>query len=44
MQDNASIHIWSKMKGWISKHHPELSRMGKSQDAYNQLAGAIEEA
>jgi hypothetical protein len=32
------------MKEWIVQQYPELSKMGKSQSAYDQLARAIEEA
>jgi hypothetical protein len=32
------------MKEYIVKHHPELSNMGKSGAAYDQLARAIQEA
>jgi RNA processing factor Prp31 len=37
-------HVWAKMKEWIVQHYPELSKMGKSQAAYDPLARAIEEA
>jgi hypothetical protein len=32
------------MKEYIVKHHPELSTMGKSEAAYDQLARTIQEA
>lgn len=32
------------MKEWICKHYPELSKIRKSPDIYDQLARAIEEA
>jgi hypothetical protein len=32
------------MKQWIIKHFPELSKMGKPQAAYDQLACVIVEA
>jgi RNA processing factor Prp31 len=32
------------MKEWIVWHYPELSKMGKSQAAYNELARVIKEA
>jgi DDE superfamily endonuclease len=41
---NPIEHVWAKMKEWIVQHYPELSKLGKSQAAYNQLAKAIEEA
>ena len=41
---NPIEHVWAKLKEWICKHHPELLNMGKSQEAYDQLARAIEEA
>lgn len=41
---NPIEHVWAKMKEWIIKTYPELSTMGKSQQAYNTLARAIEEA
>ena len=41
---NPIEHVWTKMKEWICKHHPELLNMGKSQETYDQLARAIEEA
>ena len=36
--------FWAIMKQWIVKHYPELSKMGKSQAAYDQLAEVIVEA
>jgi DDE superfamily endonuclease len=41
---NPIEHVWAKMKEWIVQHYPELSKLGKSQAAYDQLARAIEEA
>ena len=41
---NPIEHVWAKMKEWLCLHHPELLNMGKSQDAYDQLARAIKEA
>jgi RNA processing factor Prp31 len=41
---NPIEHVWAKMKEWIVQHYPELSKMGKSQAAYDQLARTIEEA
>ena len=32
------------MKEWITRHHPELSDMGTSQQAYNLLTKAIKKA
>jgi hypothetical protein len=32
------------MKKWIVLHYPELSKMGKSQAVYDELARVIEEA
>ena len=40
---NPIEHVWTKLKEWICKHHPELLNMDKSQEAYNQLARTIEE-
>jgi DDE superfamily endonuclease len=36
-------HMWARMKGWIIQHYPELSKLGKSQAAYDQLARVMEE-
>jgi hypothetical protein len=41
---NLIKHVWSKIKEWLVKHHPELLKMGKSQAAYNQLGQAIVKA
>lgn len=41
---NPIEHVWAKMKEYIVKHHPELSTMGKSQVAYDEMARAIIEA
>jgi transposase len=41
---NPIEHVWARMKEWIVQHYPELSKMGKSQAAYDQLARTIEEA
>jgi len=41
---NPIEHVWAIMKQWIVKHYPELSKMGKSQAAYDQLAEVIVEA
>jgi transposase len=41
---NPIEHLWAKMKEWIVLHYPELSKMGKSQAAYDELARVIEEA
>lgn len=41
---NPVERVWAKMEQWICKHHPELLNPGKSQEAYDQLAGATEEA
>jgi hypothetical protein len=32
------------MKEWVVQQYPELSKIGKSQAAYNQLARAIKKA
>jgi hypothetical protein len=35
---------WAWMKDWITDHYPELSDMGASDEAYEALCGAIEQA
>jgi RNA processing factor Prp31 len=41
---NPIKHLWAKMKEWIVLHYPELSKIGKSQAAYDELARVIKEA
>jgi transposase len=41
---NPIEHIWARMKEWIQKHYPELSEMGHTQEALNELARVIVEA
>jgi transposase len=41
---NPIEHVWAMMKKWICEHYPELNEMGKSQQAYNELARVIVEA
>ena len=41
---NPIEHLWSILKQWITKHHPELKTMGKSNADYEALRQAIQEA
>ena len=40
---NPIEHLWAALKQWICEHHPELSDMGKSEEAYQRLFQAIRE-
>jgi DDE superfamily endonuclease len=41
---NPIEHLWVKIKEWINKQYPELSNIGKSEEAHTALARAIVEA
>ncbi len=41
---NPIEHLWAQLKLWINDHHPELIRMGKSEEDYQRLFSAIYEA
>jgi transposase len=40
---NPIEHLGAQLKQWINDNHPELSKIGKSEEAYQQLFAAIRE-
>jgi len=41
---NPIEHCWVHIKQWILDNYPELQELGKSQEAFDRLAAAIQQA